>query len=163
VTTTASQQPLEAAAIPIAGFTRLTRTGFLHDIGKLGVSNTIRDKAGPLVAETRSLMQAREVHSWEIRRRVHVFSDFAKMASLHHEKLDGCGCPRQVPAEGLDLQARILVVADSFEALTADRPYRAGMPVEVLLALLEKDRDTKLDGRVLDVLAQVSTEMPLQL
>ncbi len=143
--------------------TRLSRAGLLHDIGKLGVSNTILDKAGPLVDEERSLMQAHPVHTWEILRRVNVFADFAKLASLHHEKLDGSGYPWQVPAEGLDLQARILVVADIFEAMTADRPYRAGMPVAAALALLEKDRNTKLDGRVLDVLAQVSTEMPLQL
>lgn len=146
-----------------AELTRLSRAGLLHDVGKLGVSNTILDKNGPLVDAERSLMQAHPVHTWEILRRVRVFSDFATMASLHHEKLDGSGYPWKVPAEGLDLQARILVVADVFEALTADRPYRAGMPIAAALALLEKDRDKKLDGRVLDVLAQVSTEMPLQL
>ncbi len=146
-----------------AELTRLARAGLLHDIGKLGVSNTILDKQGPLSADERSLMQAHPAHTWEILRRVRVFSDFARLASLHHEKLDGSGYPWQVPAEGLDLQARILAVADIFEALTADRPYRAGMPVTTALALLEKDRDTTLDGRVLDVLAQVATEMPLQL
>jgi HD-GYP domain-containing protein (c-di-GMP phosphodiesterase class II) len=145
-----------------AELTRLARAGLLHDIGKLGVSNTILDKAGPLVDDERRLMQAHPVHTWEILRRVNVFADFAKLASLHHEKLDGSGYPWNVPAEGLDLQARILIVADIFEALTADRPYRAGMPVAAALTLLERDRGTKLDGRVLDALAQVSTEMPLQ-
>ncbi len=142
--------------------TRLSRAGLLHDVGKLGVSNTILDKNGPLFDEERTLMQVHPVHTWEILRRVRVFSGFAKMASLHHEKLDGSGYPWQVPAEGLDLQARILVVSDIFEALTADRPYRAGMPIKTALAILEKDRDTKLDGRVLDALAIATTEMPLQ-
>ncbi|MDZ7631758.1 MAG: HD domain-containing phosphohydrolase [Gemmatimonadaceae bacterium] len=141
--------------------TRLARAGLLHDVGKLGVSNTILDKNGPLGDDERTLMQAHPIHTWEILRRVRVFSDFAKMASLHHEKLDGSGYPWKVPAEGLDLQARILVVADIFEALTADRPYRAGMPIDAALSLLEKDRDRKLDGRVLDALAQATTEMPL--
>ncbi len=145
-----------------AELTRLARAGLLHDIGKLGVSNTILDKAGPLGDDERRLMQAHPVHTWEILRRVNVFSGFAKLASLHHEKLDGSGYPWNVPADGLDLQARILVVADIFEAMTADRPYRAGMPIDAALALLERDRGTKLDGRVLDALAQVSTEMPLQ-
>ena len=107
-------------------------------------------------------MQAHPVHTWEILRRVRVFADFAKMASLHHEKLDGTGYPWKVPAEGLDLQARILVVSDIFEALTADRPYRVGMPIEAALAILNKDRGTKLDSDVLDALEQASTEMPLQ-
>ncbi|HYW49577.1 MAG TPA: HD domain-containing phosphohydrolase, partial [Gemmatimonadaceae bacterium] len=141
--------------------TRLARAGLLHDIGKLGVSNTILDKNGPLFDSERAAMQTHPVHSWEILRRVRVFSDFAKMASLHHEKLDGSGYPWKVPAEGLDLPARILVVSDIFEALTADRPYRAGMPIEAALAILERDRDTRLDGRVLDALAVAVTEMPL--
>ena len=145
-----------------AELTRLSRAGLLHDVGKLGVSNTILDKNGPLFDDERTLMQAHPVHTWEILRRVRVFADFAKMASLHHEKLDGTGYPWKVPAEGLDLQARILVVADIFEALTADRPYRAGMPIEAALAILNKDRGKKLDADVLDALEQASTEMPLQ-
>ena len=142
--------------------TRLERAGLLHDVGKLGVSNMILDKNGPLCDDERRLMQAHPVHTWEILRRVRVFADFAKMASLHHEKLDGSGYPWKVPAEGLDLQARILTVSDIFEALTADRPYRVGMPIEAALAILNKDRGKKLDGAVLDALEQASTEMPLQ-
>ena len=141
--------------------TRLSRAGLLHDIGKLGVSNTILDKNGPLLDDERMAMQAHPVHTWEILRRVPAFSDFARMASLHHEKLDGTGYPWKVPGEALDLQSRILVVADIFEALTADRPYRAGMPIEAALALLEKDRGTKLDAAVLDALAAAVTEIPL--
>ena len=141
--------------------TRLSRAGLLHDIGKLGVSNTILDKNGPLFDDERTAMQAHPVHTWEILRRVPAFSDFARMASLHHEKLDGTGYPWKVPGEALDLQSRILVVADIFEALTADRPYRAGMPIEAALALLEKDRGTKLDAAVLDALAAAVTEIPL--
>ena len=140
---------------------RLSRAGLLHDVGKLGVSNTILDKNGPLDDAEREQVQAHPVHTWEILRRVRVFSGFAKMASLHHEKLDGSGYPWGVPAEGLDLQARILVVADIFEALTADRPYRAGMPIPKVLSILAKDRGTKLDARVLDALDAASGEIPL--
>jgi len=140
---------------------RLARAGLLHDVGKLGVSNTILDKNGPLFDAERTAMQAHPVHTWEILRRVRAFADFARMASLHHEKLDGTGYPWNVPGEGLDLQARILVVADIFEALTADRPYRVGMPVEAALGILQRDRGTRLDGDVIDALEQATTEMPL--
>ncbi len=145
-----------------ADLVRLSRAGLLHDVGKLGVSNTILDKAGPLGDDERLLMQSHPVHTWEILRRVRVFSGFAKTAALHHEKLDGSGYPWGVGADGLDLSARILVVADIFEALTADRPYRAGMPVHAALGLLNKDRGKKLDGAVLDALEQATVEMPSQ-
>lgn len=141
--------------------TRLSRAGLLHDIGKLGVSNTILDKNGALSDDERTLMQEHPVHTWEILRRVPAFSDFARMASLHHEKLDGSGYPWQVPGEALDLPARILVVADIFEALTADRPYRAGMPIDAALGLLHRDRGTRLDASVLDALEAAVTEIPL--
>jgi HD-GYP domain-containing protein (c-di-GMP phosphodiesterase class II) len=142
--------------------TRLSRAGLLHDVGKLGVSNTILDKNGPLSDDERTLIQSHPVHTWEILRRVRAFADFAKMASLHHEKLDGSGYPWGVPAEGLDRQARILVVADIFEALTADRPYRAGMPIAKVLGILNTERSVKLDADVIDALEAVSSEMPLQ-
>lgn len=141
---------------------RLSRAGLLHDVGKLGVSNAILDKNGPLDARERELVHAHPAHTWEILRRVRVFADFAKIASLHHEKLDGSGYPWGVPAEGLDLPSRILVVADIFEALTADRPYRAGMPVTKALGILNSARGSKLDARVLDALEDASREMPLQ-
>jgi HD-GYP domain-containing protein (c-di-GMP phosphodiesterase class II) len=138
--------------------TRLTRAGLLHDVGKLGVSNTILDKAGPLTDAERMTMQAHPLHTWEILRRVRVFSGFSKVAALHHEKLDGSGYPWGVSADGLELDARILVVADIYEALTADRPYRAGLPPERVLQMLESDRGTRLDGRVLDALAAAVLE-----
>ena len=144
-----------------AELVRLSRAGLLHDVGKLGVSNTILDRNGPLFDAERTTMQAHPVHTWEILRRVRAFSDFAKMASLHHEKLDGTGYPWKVPAEGLGLPARILAVADIFEALTADRPYRAGMSVEAALSIVQRDRGTRLDGDVIDALEQATTEMPL--
>lgn len=138
--------------------TQLTRAGLLHDVGKLGVSNTILDKNGALTDDERSVVQQHPVHTWEILRRVKVFAGFSKLAALHHEKLDGTGYPWGVGADQLDLDARILVVADIFEALTADRPYRAGIPVEKVLRMLDEERGAKLDGSVLDALAAAVVE-----
>jgi HD-GYP domain-containing protein (c-di-GMP phosphodiesterase class II) len=135
---------------------RLERAGLLHDIGKLGVSNTILDKAGALTPDERATMQHHPFQTWEILRRVRGFSEFAKLAALHHEKLDGSGYPWGVRGDELSLDARILVVADIFEALTADRPYRAGMPVARVLNILDEERGTKLDATVLDALAAVA-------
>jgi HD-GYP domain-containing protein (c-di-GMP phosphodiesterase class II) len=84
---------------------------------------------------------------------VRAFADFARPAALHHEKLDGSGYPWGLAGDALDPSERVLVVVDIYEALTADRPYRAGMPPEKAFGILEQDRGTKLCPRALDALA----------
>jgi putative nucleotidyltransferase with HDIG domain len=114
----------------------LNRAALLHDIGKLGVSSSILDKAGPMTDDERAEMQRHPVYTWEILQRVGAFAGFARTAALHHEKLDGTGYPWGVKAEALDVPARILCVADIYEALTAHRPYRAGLTREAALKII---------------------------
>jgi putative nucleotidyltransferase with HDIG domain len=116
----------------------LNRAALLHDVGKLGISSRILDKAGPLTADERSEMQRHPLFTWEILQRVGAFQTFARTASLHHEKLDGSGYPWGVRGEELDLPARILCVADMYEALTANRPYRAGLGRETALKIIRE-------------------------
>lgn len=132
---------------------RTRRAGLLHDIGKVGVSNRILDKNGPLAADERAAVQAHPAYTWEILGRVSAFASFARQAATHHEKLDGTGYPWKLGSDELDLSARALVVADIYEALTADRPYRAGMTPDKALSILEKERGTKLDADAIDALA----------
>jgi putative nucleotidyltransferase with HDIG domain len=120
------------------------RAGLLHDIGKLGISNQILDKPGRLTDGERKTIELHPLYSWEILSRVTAFSEFARMASLHHEKLDGSGYPWGVPGDELDASARVLCVVDIYEALTADRPYRAGMTPDAALAIIEGDTPTRL-------------------
>ena len=114
---------------PARAARRLRRAALLHDIGKLGVSNRILDKPGTLTDAERSPRSRRDpAHTLEILGRgVPIFEpNSPDLAANHHEKLDGSGYPpRRLTAEALDLPMRTLVVADIFEALTADRPYRA--------------------------------------
>jgi HD-GYP domain-containing protein (c-di-GMP phosphodiesterase class II) len=123
---------------------RLRRAGLLHDIGKLGVSNRILDKPGKLTAEERAEIERHPVYTWEILLRVPAFADFAWTAALHHEKLDGSGYPWKIDGRGLDMPARVLAVADMYEALVADRPYRAGMVPADALGILHREADAKL-------------------
>ena len=134
---------------------RIYRAGLLHDIGKLGISNTILDKNGPMTPEERSLMEMHPRFSLQILERVSAFRRFAWTAALHHEKLDGTGYPFGASGDSLDLPARILVVSDIYDALTSDRPYRAGMTEEQASAILDRERGTKLCPRALDGLAKV--------
>jgi HD-GYP domain-containing protein (c-di-GMP phosphodiesterase class II) len=132
---------------------RTHRAGLLHDIGKVGVSNRILDKKGPLDAAERSAMQLHPKYTLEILSRVNAFAGFAHQAALHHEKLDGSGYPWGVAGEVLDQMARVLAVADVYEALTADRPYRIGMEPEAAFEILNDHRGAKLDAAAIDALA----------
>ncbi len=116
----------------------LNRAALLHDVGKLGVSSRILDKAGPLTPEERAEMQKHPLFTWEILQRVGAFSTFARTAALHHEKLDGSGYPWGVSGDELDISARILCVSDMYEALTANRPYRAGLGRETALKIIRE-------------------------
>jgi HD-GYP domain-containing protein (c-di-GMP phosphodiesterase class II) len=129
---------------------RIYRAGLLHDIGKLGVSNRILDKNGPLTPAERARMEVHPLHTLRILERVSTFRHFAWTASLHHEKLDGSGYPFRVSGEGIDLAARILVVSDIYDALTSDRPYRPGMNEAEAMRILARDRGTKLCSTALD-------------
>lgn len=132
---------------------RVYRAGLLHDIGKLGVSNSILDKPGPLTAAERTAVERHPFFTWEILSRVPAFRGFAWSAALHHERLDGSGYPWHLSGNRLDITARILCVADVYEALTAERPYRAGLPWEESFRILGEGRGTAFDPAVLDALA----------
>lgn len=132
---------------------RTRRAALLHDIGKVGVSNRILDKNGPLTDAERAAVQAHPSFTWEILGRVSAFAPFARQAATHHEKLDGSGYPWKLTGDDLDRPSRALVVADIYEALTATRPYRAGLSADTALAILEKERGTTLDADAIDALS----------
>src|SRR5688572_27659220 len=137
---------------------RIYRAGLLHDIGKLGVSNLILDKDGPMTDEEREKMEQHPRFTLDILERVSAFRSFARIAALHHEKLDGSGYPFGYTAEDLDLPERILAVADIYDALSSDRPYRKGMVEPVITSILERDRGTRLDPVALDALHAVRAD-----
>jgi putative nucleotidyltransferase with HDIG domain len=124
----------------------LRRAGLLHDIGKLAVSNRILDKPGKLTEEEFRTIKSHPVHTLRILERAPCFAPLAELAANHHEKLDGSGYPRNLKADQLDLPMRILAVADVYEALTADRPYRGPMAPKEALAIIDRDVPHRLDG-----------------
>ena len=130
----------------------LLRAGLLHDIGKLAVSNHILDKPGKLTDEEFRAIKTHPVHTLRILERAPCFAELADLAANHHEKLDGSGYPRSLDAGDLDLPMRVLAVADIYEALTADRPYRAPLPPEEALGIIARDAPDKLDPDALGAL-----------
>jgi HD-GYP domain-containing protein (c-di-GMP phosphodiesterase class II) len=120
------------------------RAGLLHDIGKLGVSNRILDKPGRLTDAEFAEMKKHPALTLEALNRVSPFRSIAEVAASHHERLDGSGYHRGLTGDDLNAQARMLAVADVFDAMLQDRPYRSGMPVEQALAIIRRESGTKL-------------------
>ncbi len=130
----------------------LHRTALLHDIGKLAVSNAILDKPGKLTTQEWLKVKEHPAFSEEILKRIPIFSGLAFIAGSHHERLDGKGYPRGLVGAEIPLEARILTVADIFDAITAERPYHKAVPVAQTLAIMEKDVGIAIDAECLAAL-----------
>ncbi len=124
----------------------LKRAALLHDLGKLGVSNQILDKPAKLDEDEWKSMRQHPAQSFLILSRIKAFKELAKIAGDHHERLDGKGYPRGISGDEIALESRIITVADIFDALTADRPYRSAMPASKALEIMSGDVDTAIDA-----------------
>ena len=124
---------------------RLRRAAILHDVGKLGVSSAILEKPGSLDTDEWHEMRLHSDHTTHILSRIGVMHDMALIAGSHHERLDGKGYPLGLDAKMIPQESRIITVADIFDALTADRPYRAAMPVNKALHIMAGEVGTAID------------------
>lgn len=124
----------------------LRRAALLHDVGKLGISNSILDKPGKLTDEEFAAVKKHPIYSGEILSGIGALKDLADVGIGHHEKLDGTGYPHGLKGSQITLATRIVTVADVFDALTAERPYRPALPASVALSIMGKDVGTAFDG-----------------
>ena len=141
----------------------LRRAGLLHDIGKLGVSSRILDKPGKLDEDDWRQMRRHPELTARILGQDEQLRDLAAMAAAHHERLDGRGYHLGLTAEQLSPSARVLAVADVAEALSADRPYRAGLAPDVVLDIIGKDAGTALDADAFVALREAWAPAPVLL
>lgn len=126
------------------GFSRdqraeLRRAALLHDIGKLGVPNFILDKPEALTGSEFGIVQRHSLYTAQVLSRIPSFQRITQIAAAHHEKLDGSGYFQGLGASSLTPEMRLLTVADVFDALTAQRPYRKAMSLEQALTILEAE------------------------
>ncbi len=140
----------------------LNRAALLHDIGKLGVSNSVLDKPGRLDDAEWVEMRRHAVHSEDILSRISAFGELARIGGAHHERLDGKGYPRGLTAKDISFETRIITTADFFDALTADRPYRPAMPVDKALSIMEEVEGTAIDSICLAALKRALLRMDRQ-
>lgn len=131
----------------------IRRAALLHDIGKLSVPNTILEKPGPLTNDEWDVVKQHPGYTLEILRRIPGFADLSDVAAAHHEKLDGSGYFRGWGADQMNVQSRILAVADMYDALAARRPYRDAMPEEAVFDILRREAPKTLDSSCVEALA----------
>ena len=140
--------------LPEQRVNRLRLAGMLHDIGKIGIADTILDKPGPLSpgewdqVRRHPEMAARILGAKEL-------TDIREWILMRHEQLDGHGYPRGVSGDEIPIEARILAVAESYDAMTTDRPYRPARSPEDALAEMGRYVGSQFDGRVVDALKRV--------
>lgn len=127
----------------------LLRVGALvHDVGKIGVPDHILRKAGPLLPEEYTVIMRHPVIGRKILEDVEGFQPYLDIVELHHENHDGSGYPRGLSRDEIPLEARIVHVADAYDAMTSDRPYRKGMSHEDAVRQIRNYSGTQFDPNV---------------
>jgi putative nucleotidyltransferase with HDIG domain len=122
--------------------------GLVHDIGKVGLSPGLLEKAGALTLEERRQMEQHPVIGERILSKVEGYSDIARIVRHHHERFDGLGYPDNLQGDEIPLLSRIIAVADAYNAMTSDRPYRDAMPSRVARLRLAQAVESQFDTSV---------------
>lgn len=142
----------EKLNLPEQQLNTIRRAALLHDVGKLGISSSILEKPGKLTDEEFTIVKQHARLSEEILSKIAPFEDLARIAGSHHERLDGKGYPRQLSANAISLETRIITVADIFDAISAERPYHAANSIESTLTIMHDLVDTAIDRKCFDAL-----------
>jgi putative nucleotidyltransferase with HDIG domain len=124
--------------------------GLLHDIGKIGTYDYLLDKPGKLTREEFEIVKKHPAQGAEILKDIKQLEDVIPYILYHHEKLDGKGYPHHLKGQEIPLGARIMHVADSYDSMTSDRPYRPSPGLEFAISEFKKYRGTQFDGDVID-------------
>jgi len=153
-----------AQALQISGQELETiRTGaLLHDLGKIGISDMVLQKPGRLTPEENLLIQQHPVIGKRILENVQGLEPYLNIVELHHENLDGSGYPHGLKGEQTPLDARIVKVADAYDAITSDRPYRRGKSHADAIAILQKACGTEMDPAVVEAFAALGDQQKQQ-
>ncbi len=129
----------------------LQHAGVLHDIGKIGISMNILNKNGKLTGEEFDAIKDHPMIGEKILDPITFLKDVKTIVGEHHERFDGRGYPHQKKGSELSLEARILAVADTFDALTSDRPYRKALPFDDAVAEIARCSSSQFDPEIVDI------------
>ncbi len=146
-----SQKIAEALGLSDEEIRKITFAASLHDIGKIGIPDTILKKPQKLTNEEYKIIKSHAKIGKELLKKTSVFSYFADIVGEHHERWDGKGYPEGKRDGEISIGGQILSVADAFEAMTADRVYRKAMNIDRALEILKEGRGTQFSPKVVDV------------
>jgi putative two-component system response regulator len=154
----------EAVGLPRTAAHLLRRAAPHHDVGKIGIRDAILLKPGPLDAEELEVMRGHTLLGAQLlsRGRSRMVRAAEQVALSHHESWDGSGYPRGLAGESIPLSARIVSLADFYDALTHDRPYRRALPRPEVLRMIEEERGRRFDPRVVDAFMKIAGTAEVQ-
>ena len=140
----------------------LARSGLLHDVGKLGIPDAILHKHGPLDQTEWVVMKTHPEIGLKILQRCGHFKRELLAVLYHHERIDGSGYPHGLAGDAIPIEARVVAVADTYDVLISDRPYRSARTVEEARAIVESEAGTHLDPRLVATLLKVVSRSGLK-
>jgi HD-GYP domain-containing protein (c-di-GMP phosphodiesterase class II) len=156
----ASRRLALALGLPAHEVETVGQAGLLHDIGKIGVPEAVLRKGGELLPDEWALMRRHPLVGAQIVAPFEFFAAGALAIRHHHERCDGSGYPDGLAGERIPLGARIVAVADVFDALTSDRPYRTALPGAAALEHLQRQAGRTLDARIVTAFLELARELP---
>lgn len=136
----------------------LIKGAFIHDIGKIAISDNILLKAGKLTNDEFDIMKTHVEHGIDIVKNIKWLEDAQNVILYHHEKVNGLGYPNGVKKDDIPIEARIFSVADVFDALTSNRPYKKAFAPEYSMSLIEEDKNTHFDAQVVESFKEIYKE-----
>ena len=133
----------------------LTMISNLHDIGKISIDDKILNKPGKLTEEEWKIMKRHPETGYRILSSLPEYGEIAQDILSHHERYDGYGYPRGLKGEDIPIRARIISIADAYDAMTSDRPYRSKMTHEVAMKELLDNKGTQFDPKLIDIFVSI--------
>jgi HD-GYP domain-containing protein (c-di-GMP phosphodiesterase class II) len=134
-------------------------SSLLHDLGKIGIDDRILSKTGKLTADEFRQIQQHPLIGYEILSPIKSLSSILPGVRSHHEAYNGKGYPDGLSGEDIPLMARIIAVADSYDAMASDRPYRDGMPLSILEDIFRRGSGEQWDPKVIEAYFAVRDEI----
>ena len=141
--------------LPESTIRRLEQAAILHDIGKIGIAATILHKEEALSPEDIEALRQHPIIGVRILEPIRFLGDITKIIEQHHEQFDGKGYPHGIAGDGICLEARILAVADTFDAMTSDRPYRRALSCELAIEEIESQAGIQFDPEVTEAFIEL--------
>ena len=136
----------------------LRMMALLHDVGKISVPDRVLNKPGRLEADEFEIIKGHTSQGYTILKEISGLSSISMVARHHHERYDGKGYPDKISGEEIEIEARVVGIADSYDAMSSDRVYRKALPKEVIREELIKGRGTQFDPNLLDVFLELFEE-----